>query len=166
MGLAVRAGADQIDQGVFEGFIVFQKGLVGLLVRFGHKAAVIRQPAVQGLLFRLDFRHYLNHGSVVCRHDMGQRQPVDVHHGPADFLQLRLADHIVVHNGRRVGVDIINAEHRQQVGQQRYQSQQNHRQDEPLPQSELTFHQNSSPIHVDICRYRAVTPSTIRSSCS
>ena len=62
----------------------------------------------------------------------------------------------LLENYESFGVDVINAEHRQQVGQQRYQSQQNHRQDEPLLQSELTFHQNSSPIHVDICRKHAL----------
>ena len=134
LGLAVGAGGDQIDQGVLESVIVIQQGAVHRLVVRADKSLVVRQLPVQHRLLRLDLLHQLDHGGVICRHDVGQGQAVEVHHGAADLLQLRLADHVLVHNSPGVGVDIVNAEHRQEIGQQRYQSQQDNRQDQALLQ--------------------------------
>ena len=114
--------------------IALQKGLIRLPVLFGDNPLVSAQFFIQGGLLRLDLLHQLDHGGVIRRHDVGQGQAVEVHHGAADLLQLRLADHVLVHNSPGVGVDIVNAEHRQEIGQQRYQSQQDNRQDQALLQ--------------------------------
>ena len=117
---------------MLEGVVVRQEGAVRLPVPFGHKALIIRQLAVQDGLLRLDFLDQADHGGVVRCHDVGQGQPVDVHHGAPDLLQLRLADHKLVHDGSRVGMDVVDAEYRQNIGQQGHQSQQNDRQDKAL----------------------------------
>ncbi len=57
---------------------------------------------------------------------------MDIHHGTADIFQFRLADHILIHNGSGIGVDIVDAEYRQKIGQQCYQAQQDDRQDQTL----------------------------------
>ena len=75
---------------------------------------------------------------MVRRHDMAEGQAVDVHDGAPDILQIRLADHIFVHNGSRVGVDIVDAEDRQNIGQQRHQAQQDDGQNQTLLQ--FSFH--------------------------
>ena len=69
---------------------------------------------------------------MVRRHDVGQGQAVDVHHGAADVLQLGLAGHVLVHDDPCVGVDVVDAEHGQQVGQQRDQAQQDDGQNQAL----------------------------------
>ena len=53
---------------------------------------------------------------MVRRHDVGQGQTVYVHDRLPDILQPLLADHVLIHNGPRVGVDIVDAEYRQNVG--------------------------------------------------
>ena len=53
---------------------------------------------------------------MVRRHDVAESQAVDVHNGPPDVLQLRLADHVLIHNDPSVGVDIVDAEHPQDIG--------------------------------------------------
>ena len=125
LGLTVGAGAHQIDQGVFKGVVVLDQGLIerGILLR--DKALIIGQHLVQRGLLRLDLLDELDHGGVIRRHDVGQRQKMDVHHRAPDFLQPSFADHILVHNGFRVGMDVIDAEHRQNVGQKCHQSKQN-----------------------------------------
>ena len=61
---------------------------------------------------------------MVGGHDVGQRQTVNIHDGAPDILQPFLAGHALVHNGPRVGVNVIDAEYRQNIGQQRNQAQQ------------------------------------------
>lgn len=69
---------------------------------------------------------------MIRRHDVGQGQAVQVHHGAADVLQPGLADHIFIYDGPGVGVDIVDAEHSQEIGQQRHQAQKNDRQNQAL----------------------------------
>ena len=104
------------------------------LILLRHKGRVVAQPLVHRTLLRLDLLDQPDHGGVVRRHDVGQGKAVQVHHGAADLLQPALADHVLVHDGARVGVDVVDAEHRKDVGQKRHQSQQNNGDDEPLLQ--------------------------------
>ena len=69
---------------------------------------------------------------MVRRYDVGQGQTVNVHHGTPDVLQLRLADHALVHNAPRVGVDVVDAEYRQDIGQQRHNPQEDDGENQPL----------------------------------
>ena len=129
---------------MLEGAVVLQQGAVDRLVLPAHKGLVVRQLSVQLRLLRLDLLDQADHGGVVRRHDVAEGQTVNVHHGAADVLQLRLTDHILVHNGPGVGVDVVDAEHRQEIGQQRYHAQQDDGQNEALLQCELSFHDVSS----------------------
>ena len=113
LGLAVGAGADQINQGVLEAVVTAQQG-------------------VQGGLLRLDLLDQPDHGGMVSCHDVGQGQAVNVHQGAPDLLQLPLADHVLVYNGARVGMDVVDAEHRQDIGQKRHQSKQDNGYDQAL----------------------------------
>ncbi len=98
---------------MFKSIIILQKGLVYLSIPLRNKALIADQHLVQSGLFRLDFLNKLNHGSVVCGHDMGQSQQVDVCDRAPDFLQLSFADH----NGARIGMDVIDTEYCQDIGQ-------------------------------------------------
>ena len=65
----------------------------------------------------------MDHRSVIRRHNVAESQAMNVHHRPPDLLQVRLTGHILIHNGPSIGVDIIDAEYRQNVGQESYQPQ-------------------------------------------
>ena len=132
LGFAVRAGAGQMDQRRLEFFIIFPKRAVNLHVFFGHERLVGRQLFVQHSLLRLDLLDQSNHGRMVLRHDMGQRQRMNVHDGPPYLLQTGFADHVLVHDGPRVGVDVVDTEHRQNIGQKGHQSQQEDGQNQTL----------------------------------
>ena len=109
---------------MLEAVVAAQQGAVDLLVRPGGEGGVGAQLFIQGGLLRLDLLDQPDHGGVVSRHNVGQGQAVNVHHGAPDLLQLPLADHILVYNGARVGVDVVDAEHCQDIGQKRHQSKQ------------------------------------------
>ena len=132
LGLAVGAGADQINQGVLEAVVTAQQGAVDLLVRPGGEGGVVAQLLVQSGLLRLDLLDQPDHGGMVSCHDVGQGQAVNVHQGAPDLLQLPLADHVLVYNGARVGMDVVDAEHRQDIGQKRHQSKQDNGYDQAL----------------------------------
>ena len=140
LGPAVGAGADQVDQGVLEGVVVLQQGAVDRAVLLGDKGLILRQLFVQRRLLRLDLLDQLDHRGMVRRHDVAERQPVDVHYGAPDVLQPGLADHILVYDGPRVSVDVVDADSRQDVGQQGNQSQKKDGHDKPLLQCKLAFH--------------------------
>ena len=144
LGLAVRAGTDQIDQGVLKLPVAVLEGLIRLPLLFRDKLPVGFQLFVQGGLLRLDLLHQLDHGGVIRRHDVGQGQAVDIHDGPPDVLQPLLAGHAAVHDPARVGVDVVDAEYRQKIGQQGDQAQQDNGQDQPLLKCQSAFHAISS----------------------
>ena len=125
---------------MLEGVVVLQQGAVDRAVLLGDKGLILRQLFVQRRLLRLDLLDQLDHRGMVRRHDVGQRQPVDVHYGAPDVLQPGLADHILVYDGPRVSVDVIDADSRQDVGQQGDQPQKKDGHDEPLLQCKLAFH--------------------------
>ena len=129
---------------MLKGIVVFQKGLVGPQVLFPYKLPVGGQPFIQAGLFCFDLLDQADHGGVVRGHDVGQGQAVNIHHGAPDLLQLPLADHVLVYNGARVGMDVVDAEYRKDIGEQRHQSQQNNGQDQALLQCQFGFHRFSS----------------------
>ena len=144
LGLAVGAGADQGDQGVLKLLIVLRESAAGLqLLRKGGSRVFLQEP-VQGRLLLLNLPNQPDHSSMVRRHDVAERQAVNVHHGPADLLQPRLTGHVLIHDYAGVGIDIVDAEHRQQVGQQRHQAQQDDGQNQALLQGQLSLHAISS----------------------
>ena len=108
---------------MLECVIVPQEGAVGLCAVLGDKLLVGGQLLIQSFLLRLDLLDEPDHGGVVCGHDMGQRQQMDICQGAPDPLQLPLTDHVLIHNDTRVAVDIIDAENSQDIGQQRHQPQ-------------------------------------------
>ena len=132
LGLAVGAGADQIDQGVFEFSITIQKRLIRRPVLFGDKPFVSAQFFIQGGLLRLNLLYQLDHGGVIRRYDVGQGQAVNIHDGPPDILQSFLADHAPIHDGSRIGMDVVDAKYRQNIGQHGDQAQQDNGQDQAL----------------------------------
>ena len=73
------------------------------------------QLLIQLRLFRLNLLYQPYHCGVVCRHNMRQRQTVNVHYGPSDILQPFLAYHAFVHNTPRIGMDIVDAEYSQNI---------------------------------------------------
>lgn len=127
--------------------VVLQKGAVGLPVLPGHKGFIAGQLLVQSGLLRLNLLNQTDHRGVVRGHNVGQGQPVDVRQRMPDFLQPPLADHIFVHNGPCVGVDIMDAEHRQEIGQQGHQAQQDDGQNQALLQRQLVSHTVSSHVY-------------------
>ena len=52
---------------------------------------------------------------MILRYNVGQGQPVDIHHGAADFLQPRLAGHVLIHDDPGVGVHVVDTENRQYI---------------------------------------------------
>ena len=64
--------------------------------------------------------------------DSEERQAVNFHDRLPDLRQAFLADHTGIHNGPRVGMDVVDAEHRQNIGQQSNQPQQDHGQNQAL----------------------------------
>ena len=154
LGLAVRAGAHEADQGILKGVIIFQKLLVGggpydVCLILGHLDV---QPA----FFLLDLPYDLNHRGVIGGDDVGQGQFVDIHDRLVDACQHGLADHVVVHDIGSICIYIVNAENGQDIGNQRHNPQEYDGEYEALLDAEFVFHV-SPP-------YLAVTPSTILSS--
>ena len=63
--------------------------------------------------------------------DMGQGQPMDLHHRLADLLQPFFTDHILVDDAPGVAMYVVETEYRQEVGQQHHQPQQDDGQKQP-----------------------------------
>ena len=99
LGLAVGAGTHQINQGMLKRVIILNKGLIKSRIFLRNRTLITGQHSVQRNLFFLNLLDKPNHGSVVCGHDMGQGQQMDVHHRAPDLLQLPFADHILIYNG-------------------------------------------------------------------
>ena len=120
--------------------IIVQKRGVDRGVLLVHKSPILFQLSIQSLFLLLDLLDQPDHGAVVSGHDVGQCQTVKVHHRLFDLIQLCLADHVLIHDGPGVSVDIVDADHRQDVGQHHHCPQQKNRQKQPLLQRHFSFH--------------------------
>ncbi len=129
---AVSAVTHQINERVLKFFIIRQQCVVGLLFLGCDKRLIRCKLLIQRSFFRLDFLHQPGHCAVICRNDMRQRQAVNIHHRPPYLLQLGLADHIFLHNRLCAGMDIVNTEYCENIGQHSHQPQQNDGQDQAL----------------------------------
>ena len=116
--LAVSTGTDQKNQGMFKRVIGIKKCGVSFLILPGDKSCIFFQFFVQTCLLRLDFLYQFNHCSVICRYNVGQGQPVNIHHRAADILQPCFADHVLIDDNSCIGINVMYTECCKDIGQQ------------------------------------------------
>ena len=146
---------------MLERVVVGQKLGIERLLIFGDVCFIFLKKCLQRLFLLLDLPYYGDHRRIVRRNNVGKRHFVYIRGGMADILQCFRTHHIVVYDFRSIGVDIVDAENREKIGNQGHNSQKYDRKYQALLYTELRFHVISN-----LSFHLAHTPSAIRSSCS